>query len=100
MNYPVITSITVPVDTMFLVDAADFITATGDTPRFDVSDQGVLNMEDLTPQQLVSGTAPTVATPQRSLWQTDSIAIRMIMDLNWAMRRTGSVQFVSGMLWN
>lgn len=101
MGYSLITSTTCPVDTMFLVDAADFITATGDTPRFDVSDQAVLHMEDTTPLQISTvGTPPTVAAPARSLWQTDTIGIRMIMDLNWAMRRTGCVQWTTAMTWN
>jgi len=101
MSYSLITSTTCPVDTMFLIDAADFMTATGDSPRFDVSDQAVLHMEDTTPLQISStGTPPTVAAPARSLWQTDTIGIRMIMDLNWAMRRTGCVQWMTAMTWN
>jgi HK97 family phage major capsid protein/HK97 family phage prohead protease len=101
MGYPLITSSTCPVDTMFFLDAADFITATGDSPRFDVSDQAVLHMEDTTPLQISStGTPPTVAAPARSLWQTDTIGIRMIMDLNWAVRRTGVVAYTTAMTWN
>ena len=101
MGYPVITSSTCPADTMLLVDAADFISATGDTPRFDVSDQAVLHMEDTNPAQIATaGTPNVVAAPTRSLWQTDTIGIRMIMDLNWAMRRTGSVVWTQTMTWN
>jgi HK97 family phage major capsid protein/HK97 family phage prohead protease len=102
MGYPVITSTTIPVDSMIFMDAADFISATGDTPRFDVSDQAVLHMEDTTPAQIGSnvGTVPTVAVPTRSLWQTDTIGIRMIMDINWAMRRPGMVHTVTAMTWN
>jgi HK97 family phage major capsid protein len=102
MGYPVITSTTIAVDSMILMDAADFITATGDTPRFDVSDQAVLHMEDTTPAAIGGnvGTVPTVAVPARSLWQTDTIGIRMIMDINWAMRRTGMVHTVTTMTWN
>src|SRR6266699_6345189 len=93
IGYPILQSITGLSDIMFLVDAADFITATGDTPNFSISDQAILHMEDTSPVQIGTvATPPTVAAPARSLWQTDSIAIRMIMDINWAMRRTGSVQ--------
>jgi HK97 family phage major capsid protein/HK97 family phage prohead protease len=101
LGYSLIQSSTCPVDTMFLIDASDFITATGDTPRFDVSDQAVLHMEDTNPLQISTvGTPPTVAAPTRSLWQTDTLGIRMIMDLNWAMRRTGSVVWTTAMTWN
>jgi HK97 family phage major capsid protein/HK97 family phage prohead protease len=101
LGYPLIQSTSCPVDTMFLLDAADFITATGDTPNFSVSDQAVLHMEDTTPLPISStGTPATVAAPARSLWQTDTMAIRMIMDVNWAMRRTGCVVWTQTMTWN
>lgn len=100
LGYPVAQSATVPNGTVALVDAADFFTATGDEPRFEVSDQAVLHMEDTAPTQLSStGTPNVVAAPIRSMFQTDSLALRMIMDLNWAMRRTGMVAFVASVTW-
>ena len=46
LGYPIIQSTNVTVDSMFLIDAADFIAASDDTPTFSVSDQAVLHMED------------------------------------------------------
>jgi hypothetical protein len=55
-------------------------------------------MEDTSPQQI--GTAPNVvAAPARSLWQTDSIAIRCILDAAWALRSTGAVAWVQSATW-
>ncbi len=86
--------------TVALVDAADFFTATGDEPRFDVSDQATLHMEDTAPQAIGTvGTPNVVAAPVRSLFQTDSLGLRMILDLNWTMRRAGMVAFVAGVTW-
>lgn len=99
-GYPVIQSANVAAGTVFLIDAADFFTATGDEPRFDVSDQATLHMEDTSPAQIgTAGTPNVVAAPVRSMFQTDSIALRMILDMNWAMRRTGSVAFTTGVTW-
>lgn len=99
-GYPVITSSTVPVGTVYLIDAADFFTATGDEPRFDVSDQATLHMEDTAPTQIgTAGTPNAVAAPVRSMFQTDSLALRMIIDMNWAMRRSGVVAVVTGVTW-
>jgi HK97 family phage prohead protease/HK97 family phage major capsid protein len=96
-GYPMILSAnTAPSDTIWLMDAADFISATGDTPRFDVSDQAVLHLEDTTPLDI---TTASVGTTVKSLWQTDSIGIRMLLDINWAMRRTGMVYFMTGVNW-
>jgi len=99
-GYPIITSTTQPAKTVILVDAADFFSATGDEPRFDVSDQATLHMEDSAPAQIASvGTPNTVAAPVRSMFQTDSIALRMMLDINWAMRRTGVVAWVQNVTW-
>lgn len=100
MGIPIITSTTVPMGTLILVDAADFASVTGDDPRFEVSDQAVLHMEDTTPLQIGTGGSPaTVAAPTRSLWQTDTIGLRMIMPMNWVMRRPTSVVFTQAVTW-
>ena len=99
-GYPVLQSSTVAAGTVFLIDAADFFSATGDEPRFDVSDQATLHMEDTSPTAIgTAGSPNVVAAPVRSLWQTDTIGLRMIMDLNWAMRRAGAVAWVSSVTW-
>jgi len=101
LGYPVIQTTTGTSDLMYLVDAADFITATGDTPNFSVSDQAVLHMEDTTPTAISgTGTPAVVASPTRSLWQTDTMAIRMILDINWARKRAGTVSWTQTMTWN
>lgn len=101
-GYPIIQSSNVPADMMYLVDAADFVSVTGDTPRFDVSDQATLHMEDTTPLQIATGAqgSGVLATPARSLWQTDTIGVRMLLDLNWGLRRTGVVAWTQTMTWN
>lgn len=99
-GYPLIQSATVPAGYVILVDAADFFSATGDDPRFDVSDQATLHMEDTTPLAIgTTGTPAVVAAPVRSMFQTDTVALRMILDMNWAMRRTGAVAWTSGVTW-
>jgi HK97 family phage prohead protease len=100
-GYPVIQSATVAADMMFLIDAADFVSVTGDTPRFDVSNQATLHMEDTTPLAIGTvGSPNTVAAPTRSLYQTDSIGVRMLLDLNWGLRRTGIIAWTQTMTWN
>ena len=99
-GYPLIQSTTVPSGTVIVVDAADFVSVTGDVPTFSVSDQATLHMEDTTPLAIGTTGAPnTVAAPVRSMFQTDSIALRMIMDMNWAMRRTGVAAVVTSVTW-
>jgi HK97 family phage prohead protease len=100
-GYPVILSNTMPLGTVLIMNADDFMSVTGDEPRFDVSDQATLHFEDTTPLQLATGAqgSAVVATPQRSMFQTDSIALRMVLPMNWAMRRTGVIAWVAGVTW-
>jgi HK97 family phage prohead protease/HK97 family phage major capsid protein len=97
-NIPMIDSSTVPAKTIILIDAADFVVVGGDAPRIDLSDQATLHMEDTNPQELV-GSPSTVAAPQRSLFQTDSLGLRMVLPLNWIQRRAGTVAWTQNVTW-
>jgi HK97 family phage prohead protease len=84
----VIDSGTVPPGSMTLLDAADFVAVGAEAPRFELSDQATLHFEDTNPSQIGTvGTPPVVAAPVQSLWQTDSLALRLIMRINWQIRR-------------
>jgi HK97 family phage prohead protease/HK97 family phage major capsid protein len=95
---PIIDSATVTAKTLILVDAADFVVAGGEAPRMEMSDQATLHMEDTTPLDLVASPS-TVAAPQRSLFQTDSLALRMVLPLNWTQRRAGTVAWTQNVTW-
>jgi HK97 family phage major capsid protein/HK97 family phage prohead protease len=98
-GYPVIQSSTVTAGMVFLVDAADFVAIEGGMPRFDVSTEATLHLDDTTPLAIgTAGSPNTVAAPVRSLFQTDSVALRMIMDVNWGMRRS-TVAWTQSVTW-
>ena len=97
---PIIDSSTVPAKTLILVDAADFVSVGGGAPRFEMSDSATLHLEDTAPAELVAAGSPgVVAAPQRSLFQTNSLALRMVMPLNWVNRRPGTVAWVQNVTW-
>jgi HK97 family phage major capsid protein/HK97 family phage prohead protease len=107
LGIPVLTSTTVPAGVVFLVDAAELATAYDSMPQMDVSEQATLHMEDTAPKQIVvagtgaaGATAVTdIANPVRSMFQTASIALRLLWDLTWAQRRQGAVFTVTGVAW-
>jgi HK97 family phage prohead protease/HK97 family phage major capsid protein len=100
MGWSIIDSGTVPLGRVIAMDAADFVAVGGEAPRFELSDQATLHFEDTTPADIVSGAAPgTAATPVKSLWQTDSIGLRLILPTNWTIRRPGVVSWVDGVTW-
>ena len=97
---PVIQSGTVPLGTVICMDAADYVSINGDTPRFEISDQATLHMEDTNPANIGSaGSPPVVAAPVQSMFQTDSLALRLILPMNWTVRRPGVVSWVAGVSW-
>jgi hypothetical protein len=100
-GYPLYQSTTVPSGTVLLTRCCRLLLGNWVTFRpFNASDTATLHMDDTTPLALSATGAPnTVAAPIRSLYQTDSLAIRMTLDMNWAMRRTGVVAFVSSVTW-
>jgi HK97 family phage major capsid protein/HK97 family phage prohead protease len=98
-DFRVIVSTSATAGTVIAIDTADFVTGTGDSPQFEASEQATIHMED-TPTALSAVASPnTVAAPIRSMFQTNSVALRMLMDVTWAMRRSGMVQWISGVTW-
>lgn len=110
-----VSSTTVPAQMVIALDASEFTSATGDTPEYDVSDQATIHEESVeqpVPPVATGAVMPIVsnpggipplaiatATPVRSLWQTASLGVRMLLDMNWAMRRQGMVSWVDGVQW-
>lgn len=99
-NVTFVPSNTCPAGQLICVDAADFASATGDTPRFRLSAEAVVHDEDTTPLPIsATGSPNTVAAPIRSFFQTDTMGIRLIWDMTWQMRRTGMVSWMTGVTW-
>jgi HK97 family phage prohead protease/HK97 family phage major capsid protein len=99
-NISFIVSQTVAAGRVIAIEASEFATATGDTPRFAISNEATLHEEDTTPLAIGTAGAPaTVAAPARSLFQTDSVALRLTLYVTWAMRRASMVQTIAAVGW-
>jgi len=99
-GWPIIDSGTVPMGTVVAIDAADFVAVGGDAPRFEISDQATLHFEDTTPADIgTPGTPPVVAAPVKSMFQTDMLALRLILPVNWTIRRSGVVAWTQAVTW-
>lgn len=93
----------IPVGTIVLMDAADFASAF-DIPDFEVSDVAtIVEASDVAPAPVVgpvSGAAGTTPpTTVRSLFQTWSTALRMVMPLSWAKMRTDTLAYITAAAW-
>jgi hypothetical protein len=79
---------------LIAVDPRSFVHGVGPTPDISASREAVMHMESETPAEIVSGSGPTTADPVRSLWQTDAIALRAIIDVSYVARRSNAVAFI------
>jgi HK97 family phage major capsid protein/HK97 family phage prohead protease len=99
-GYPIIQSSTMTAGMVVLLDADDFVSVEGDAPTFIVSDQATLHLDDSAPLAIgTAGSPATVAAPVRSLFQTDSLGLRMVMQVNWTLRRTGTLAWTQSVTW-
>lgn len=100
MGYPVIASDNVPAGIVAFIGGQAMAFGNDYSPMFDVSDQATLHEEDTSPAAVgTAGSPNVVAAPVRSLFQTDSLAIKMTMGLDWRIIRTGGVQVLTGVAW-
>jgi hypothetical protein len=90
---PLIGSASLEAGTVIMVDAADFACAGGLVPRFDISREAALHFEDETPEHLHGG------SPVRSLWQEETLGLRMVLYVDWLLRRPGMVAFMRNVHW-
>jgi len=69
-------------------------------PEISASKQTVVHMESApgSTQLSTAGTPNVVSAPARSLWQTDSVAVRIDLRVAWAAL-PGEVAFVSSATW-
>ena len=76
--------------------APQAIAAVLETPRIDSSIEATLHM-DSAPAAIANGGG--VAAPTRSLFQTNTVGLRMITPLSWALRSPSAVAWMSGVNW-
>jgi hypothetical protein len=69
-----------------------------EAPRVDSSIEAVVHMEDTSPAE-IGTVAAVVAAPARSLFQTNSVGLRVISPASWGLRAPGAVAWMSGVTW-
>ena len=100
LTVPIISAPGLTARQVVCVDASDFASAEGDSPRLDMSEGATIHEEDTSPLAIGTvGTPATVAAPTRSLFQTDAVAVRLIQFVTWALRRPNRVSTVTSVTW-
>ena len=82
------------------VAAAAFASGFGAIPKITTSKDAVVQMEDTAPAQLSTvGSPNVVSAPLRSVFQTNSIAVRVILNAAWTIRASNAVAWMQSVTW-
>lgn len=97
---PVIPAPTLAAGTIVAVEAAAFASGFTAVPEVSIARDATLQM-DTAPAALIgtAGAPNTVAAPTRSMLQTDSWALRLILRMGYAMRLAGGAQWIASVTW-
>ena len=86
--------------TVIAIAANALVSISSGAPRFEVRSGPTLHMSTTPAELLASGTGPTVAaSPTRSLYQTDCVALKMVFMANWALRSASVIAFMNNVVW-
>ncbi len=94
----VITAPLLAAGTLICVDANSFANIVG---PIDVSASGeaVLHMDTAAAPISATGSPNTISAPTSSMFQVAATSLRAVLDINWAMRRSGAVSWMTGAGW-
>jgi hypothetical protein len=94
-DIPILPSSVIAKNTIVAIETGAFVSMLSPVPEFSVSTQGVLHMNTV-PLAIVDSSA---ADPTRSLFQTATIGLRTIVQIDWPMRAGGLVQQIQSVTW-
>ena len=93
-NVPIIASTGLAAGTVAVIESASFVSGFSSTPEFRVGDQAAYHAEDTAPADPIMA-----GQPVKSLWQTNSIGLKMDLWAAWGLRAAGHAQWLSGATW-
>jgi capsid protein len=68
-------------------------------PRIDRASEATLHMSDAPSQFSTVGAPNTVAAPSRSLWQSDTIGLRLRFEVSWGLRNAAGLAWTQNVNW-
>jgi hypothetical protein len=98
-DYPILASSAVAAATIIAIEGTSFVIGFDPVPEFRTSTETVLHQDTAATAISTAGTPNAIASPVRSLFQTNCISIRTILRASFAMRAAGHVQFITAATW-
>jgi hypothetical protein len=95
--YPIFCSTALDAGTIVAVERSSFVSSYDPTPEFSTSIGAAVHFEDTVPSDISA--SGTVATPVKSMFQSDLIGLKMILRTAWALRNSAHVAICEGVSW-
>jgi hypothetical protein len=93
----ILPSLALPAGRLIAVDPASIAHGFGAQPEIDAgAGSATLHMDDAATPISSTGGSGEVAAPVRSMFQTNSVAVRATLDIAFSSRRTAAVAFIDG----
>jgi hypothetical protein len=99
VGYEVLASSGVAEGSLIAVAPNALASAIYPVPEFSIAKSATVHMDGSPTAISTVATPNTMAAPVRSLWQTDSIGLRLIMEVSWGLRSTSGLAWLSGVNW-
>jgi hypothetical protein len=100
MPYAVFASPALAPNDLIAVACDGLASAVDALPEVESSKVSTLHLEDTTPLPIGSpGTPPTVAAPTRSLWQTDTVGLKIRFNVDWNLRDSRAIAWLTTGAW-
>ncbi len=97
-GYEVFASSALTAGTVIAIASNVLISAVSPAPRWSISGEATLVMDDNPGAISEVGTPNTVAVT-RNLLQTDTLAMKMLLDINWGLRSSTGIAWVQNAVW-
>jgi hypothetical protein len=100
LPYRVFSSSGLAANTIMAVATNALAVAVDPVPRIESSVEAVMHYEDASPAQIgTAGSPNTVAAPTSSLYQTDTVGLKIILKVPWGLRASGAVAWLTSATW-
>jgi hypothetical protein len=93
---PVAASVGLPVGSIMCIEPESLAFSISN-PEFSIANVAAIHQEDTTPQNITGG-SPSPAVPVKSMFQTESFALRMVVWASWGMRAP-HVSYMTSVVW-
>jgi hypothetical protein len=96
--WPILPSVALAPGTIIALAANALVSASESAPTIEAGRESIIHMEDDAPAQIVDD-AGTLARPVRSLFQSDTVGLKLRWPLSWALRDPAAIAVVRAASW-